>query len=226
MESPITPPQEYVTMNLYHALPLFALLFAGAPLASAQISNGSFEDFTGFTDIALSTELGGTGVDNLGSATSWIFGQDAGIADGQTTDGIAAAWLSPGTLGADAVVSQTFSLSNTGTFSLRWDSFAEEGQSETLYRYNVDLSAVGGASIFNADFSKNAFDGLATFNSVPFNASGGLYSLTFTGLGVPQLGVASAGDTFIDNVTVAIPEPGSAVIASLVGLGLFFRRRR
>ena len=144
---------------------------------------------------------------------------------GQTTDGIAAAWLSPGTLGADAVISQTFSLFNTGTFSLRWDSFAEEGQFNTQYLYNVDLSAVGGVSIFNADFSENAFDGLATSNTVPFNATGGPYTLTFTGLGV-QLGAVSAGDTFIDNVTVAVPEPGSALIATLAGLGLFFRRRR
>ena len=218
-------------MNIYHALTLFAFLFVGSPLASAQISNGSFEDFTGFTDTAISTELGGAGVDNLGTATSWIFGQGAGIAEGQTTDGIAAAWLSPNTLGGDAVVSQTFSLSNTGTFSLRWDSFAGQVGVESVHRYNVDLSAVGGASIFNADFEEIIFfDELATSNSVPFNATGGLYSLTFTGLGLTGLeytGIGvSAGDIFIDNVTVAVPEPGSALIATLAGLGLLFRRRR
>jgi len=209
-------------MNIYHALTLLAFLFAGAPLASAQISNGSFEDFTGFTDIALSTELGGTGVDNLGSATSWIFGQDAGIAD-------AAAWLSPSTLDGDAVISQIFSIANTGSYSLRWESFAEGGlfdpsvqldQAGPIAGYNVDLS------LLNADFFEDPFDNLATSHSVPFNAAAGLYQLTFTGIGFPQGTALSTSDTFIDNVAVAVPEPGSALLATLAGLGLFLHRRR
>ena len=222
-------------MNIYHALTLLAFLFAGAPLASAQISNGSFEDFTGFTDIALSTELGGTGVDNLGSATSWIFGQDAGIAVGPTTDGNAAAWLSPTTLDGDAVISQIFSIANTGSYSLRWDSFAEGGlfdpsvqldQAGPIAGYNVDLSVVGGVSLLNADFFEDPFDNLATSHSVPFNAAAGLYQLTYTGIGFPQGTALSTSDTFIDNVTVAVPEPGSVLLATLAGLGLFLHRRR
>ena len=197
-------------MHNCHLLALFALFFSSVPLASAQISNGSFENFTGFTDIALCTELGPTGVDNVGSATSWNFGQDAGIAEGLTTDGNVAAWLSPGLLGVeDAVVSQTFLLTNTGSYSLCWDSFAAHPDffPDALYRYKVDLSEVGGVSIYSNDFSEDAFDGLPTAHSVQFNATGGLHTLTFTGLGVPQLLAASAGDTFIDNVTLVVPEP-------------------
>ena len=193
-------------MHNCHLLALFALFFSSVPLASAQISNGSFENFTGFTDIALCTELGPTGVDNVGSATSWNFGQDAGIAEGLTTDGNVAAWLSPGLLGVeDAVVSQTFLLTNTGSYSLCWDSFAAHPDffPDALYRYNVDLSEVGGVSIYSNDFSEDAFDGLHTPHSVQFNATGGLHTLTFTGLGVLQL----PGDTFIDNVMLVAPEP-------------------
>ena len=193
-------------MHNCHLLALFALFFSSVPLASAQISNGSFENFTGFTDIALCTELGPTGVDNVGSATSWNFGQDAGIAEGLTTDGNVAAWLSPGLLGVeDAVVSQTFLLTNTGSYSLCWDSFAAcpDFFPDALYCYNVDLSEVGGVSIYSNDFSEDAFDGLPTAHSVQFNATGGLHTLTFTGLGVLQL----SGDTFIDNVTLVAPEP-------------------
>ena len=205
-------------MNMYRSLPLIALLFVSTPLASAQISNGSFEDFTGFTDGVLSTDLGFIGVDNLGTASSWSFGQDAGIAaGGETTDGNAAAWLISSTPGGDAVVSQTFSIASTGIYFLRWDSFAEGGlfdpsapgdQAAPFTGHNVDLSAVGGVSLFNADFFENAFDGLPTSHSVPFNATaGGLYNLTFTGIGFSQGTALLANDTFIDNVTVTLVQP-------------------
>jgi len=160
------------------------------------------------------------GVDNLGSATSWTFGLNAGISVGATTDGGAAAWLSP-SFGTDAVVSQTFSLTNAGSFSLSWDSFSADplfSPVGAVFSYNVDLTEVGGASIFNSNFVELS-DGLATSHSVPLNASSGQYNLTFTG--------ASTGDTFIDNVTVvAVPEPGSSLLTILAGLGLFTRRRR
>ena len=223
-------------MNMYRSLTLIAFLFVNTPLASAQIANGSFENFTGFTDIALDTELGLTGVDNLGTASSWTFGQGAGIAVGPTTDGNAAAWLNPTTSDGDAVISQIFSIANTGSRSLRWDSFAEGGlfdpsilpdQAGPITGYNVDLSVVGGASLFNADFFEDPFDGLATSHSVPFNAAVGLYQLTFTGLAFPPGIALSTSDTFIDNVTAeAVPEPGSTLIAMAAGLGLLLRRRR
>ena len=221
-------------MKILCSLTLIALLFVSAPLASAQISNGSFENFTGVTDGVLSTELGDTGVDNLATASSWNFGQRAGIAVGPTTDGNAAAWLFPSTPDGDAVISQIFSIANSGSFSLGWESFARVGQFENFPQvdqvapfngYNVDLSEVGGVSLFNADFSENPFDGLPTSHSVPFNATAGLYNLTFTGIGFPQGTALLSSDTFIDNVTV-VPEPGSPLIAMLAGLQLLVRRRR
>ena len=181
------------------------------------------------------SELGDFGVDNLGTASSWTFGQNAGIAVGPTTDGNAAAWLNPTTSDGDAVISQIFSIANTGSHSLRWDSFAEGGlfdpsvlpdQAGPIAGYNVDLSAVGGVSLFNANFSEDPFDGLATSYSVPFNAAAGLYQLTFTGPGFQGTALSNS-DTFIDNVTVeAVPEPGSTLIAMAAGLGLLRRRRR
>ena len=222
-------------MNMYRSLTLIALLFASAPLASAQIANGSFESFTGNTDGVLLSELGDIGVDNLGTASSWVFGQGAGIAVGPTTDGNAAAWLSPTTLDGNAVISQIFSIENAGNYSLRWNSFAEGGlfnpsilpdQAEPVAGYNVDLSVVGGDSLLNSDFLENPFDDLATSHSVSFNAAAGLYQLTFTGLGVPPGTFLSSSDTFIDNVAVAVPEPGSVLMAMAAGLGLVLRRRR
>lgn len=219
-------------MNTYHSFTFFALLFVGGPLASAQISNGSFESFTGNTDGVFLTELGEVGVNNLGTASSWNFGQNAGIAVGPTTDGIAAAWLSPTTLDGDAVISQIFSIANTGSYSLRWDSFAEGGlfdpsvqpdQAGPINGYSVDLSLVGGDSLFNANFLEEPFDGLPTSHSVPFNAAAGRYNLTFTGQGFPQGTALSTSDTFIDNVRV-VPEPSSVLIAMAAGLGLFLRR--
>jgi len=214
-------------MNMFRSLTLFAFLFVITPSASAQVFNGSFESFTGFTDIAIPTELGDVGVDNVGTASSWLFGQDAGIAVGTTTDGIAAAWLSPGFLGSDAVVSNTFILDGTGSFSLQWDSFADLGQFERLSRYNVNLVSADGGSIFNNDFLEDSFDGLATSHSVQFDAPSGFYGLIFTGLGSQAGAAYSAGDIFIDNVSVTgVPEPGSNLLAILAGVGYLLRRRR
>ena len=230
-------------MKICLSLTLITLMFVSVPLASAQISNGSFENLTGnigggfglTTPITPFTELGEIVTENLGTASSWDFGRDASIVVGQTTDGNAAAWLRPNTLDGDAVISQIFSIGNTGSYSLRWDSFANLGfartgfavdqVAETPSRYNVDLSEAGGASLFNADFSESLFDGLPTSHSVPFSATAGLYTLTFTGLGGPQGTALSARSTFIDNVRV-VPEPGSALIAIAAGLGFLARRRR
>jgi len=214
-------------MNIYHSLTFLVLLFFSIPMASAQISNGSFEDFIGFTDIAFSTEIGDIGVDNVGGASSWNFGPDAGIGVGNTTDGDAAAWLGTRSIGLDAVISQVFLIANTGSYSLGWDSFAENPFfSETINSYNVDVSEVGGASVFNSDFTENALDGLATSHSVPFTATGGaFYTLTFTGLGVSPALADSVGDVFIDNVSV-VPEPGSALVTTLAALLLIRHRRR
>ena len=212
---------EFVAMKIYQSLAIIVLLFVSAPIASAQILNGSFEDFSGFTEIALDTELGFAGVGNGGTSTPWVFGMEGGILDGNTTNGNAAAWLSPRS-GTDAVVSQTFSFANSGSFSLTWDSFTADSQFSRIlseYRYNVDLSAVGGAAIFNSDFEELR-DGVATSHSVPFNVTSGQYTLTFTGLQGDL-----TGDTFIDNVSV-VPEPGSSLLTMLAGLGLFIRRRR
>ena len=150
---------------------------------------------------------------------------NAGISIGATTDGGVAAWLGP-SFSQDAVFSQTFSLANTGSYSLQWDSFSSLTSinapfvtGDTVYNYNVDLSAVGGNSIFNSNFGE-VFDGLATSHSVPLNATSGQYTLTFTGI---QPISGSAG--FIDNVRV-VPEPGTRLLAMLGGFGLLLRRRR
>ena len=228
----------YVRMNMYHSLTLIAFLSVSAPLASAQILNGSFEDGAGFFDASLSTELGTFAVDNLATASSWLFGVNAGLAvGGPAPDGDSAAWLSVGFGGnVGPFVSQSFFLGNTGSLTLGWDSFAREEQFSTqfgtLYRYNVDLSVAGGVSLFNDDFEENRFDGLATSHSVLLNATSGFYTLTFTGLDLPEGVFGLPGDTFIDNVTVApesvtvVPEPGSALLAVLAGFGLVLHRRR
>ena len=107
-------------MKICLSLTLITLMFVSVPLASAQISNGSFENLTGnigggfglTTPITPFTELGEIVTENLGTASSWDFGRDASIVVGQTTDGNAAAWLRPNTLDGDAVISQIFSIGN------------------------------------------------------------------------------------------------------------------
>ncbi len=203
--------------------------------ASGQgsVLNGSFEDHTAFLDIAYLSELDvadGTlsAVDNVGTASNWVFGSDAGLLGGNTTDGEIAAWLNPNSgKSSDASIYQDIFL-NVGNYNqLSWSSFASPGEFETIHQYNVQVVNLSTSDvIYDQTFFENAFDGLATSHITGLNvANFGTHRLSFTALPAPSDLAASAGDIFIDNVVV-VPEPSASLLVLLAGVVAGARRRR
>lgn len=214
------------------------LLAASSSIASAQVTNGSFESSTPLAPVGNFTLFapGSTGI------TGWtVVGPGANVGIVSTTfvqNGVAfvaedgAQWLDLTGLNSNATegVNQTVSTIAGHTYLLSYfvGNTTGGGIFGTTSTVNISITGVAPFSDTNSTVSPTSQNWQQFMHT--FVATGTSTTLTFTN-GDPS----SDNDNGLDNVSLmdqgivgAVPEPMSAalVVSGLLGLGLLSRRRR
>ncbi len=201
------------------------LLLATASTASAQLlTNGTFAPSIQTAGSAFSSELA-----NIATTTSsatvngWTFSSNAGIYNGDTTNGKTAAWLNP----LNRLVArfdQQVSLS-VGSYQLDFDSFAQElKDGEGVSHFSVLIEDAIGTQAFFSNY-KEIVDNKFTNRTAQFDITKkGSYNIRFYSTGNA---VGTGNDTLIDNaVLTSVPEPSSTLLLGLASLVGITRRKR
>jgi hypothetical protein len=203
---------------------ILASMAASPANANVLLTNGDFEAPTTGTYAYL------TGLNN-----DWTYA-GAGVGIINNTGGTA--WfggsLPPGSSGnqfafiqgSGSSISQTFSVSTAGAYSISWidagrpDIYGGCCRGDQMYQVSLNSTIIG-------SYSTATGVGFDTETANLGNLSSGPYTLTF--LGLPTMNSTADETAFIDNVNVsAVPEPSTwaMMILGFAGIGFMTYRRR